>query len=162
MPIRPTSPDLTEAQRLVLADIAANGCYLAAVPELAGRPGYAYTAGLQHTYGHPELIVFGLGEEVAGDLLEALVEAIAGGARFAAGQRCDGFLRGYPIGFRAVHPSRFERFLPAAVWAFPDGDRTALQVVWPDQQGRMPWDAGVREVFRACQPLLGEEARPAG
>jgi hypothetical protein len=161
MPLRAISPDLTDAQRLVLADIAEHGCYLGAASETAEQPAFAYTAGLLHTHDHPELVVVGLEEDLAGELLEALIDAIAAGRRFAAGQRCDGFLRGYPVALCAVHRDCCAQFLPAAVWAWQGSDVTALQVVWPDRQGRMPWDADVREGFRACQPLLdGESGRP--
>ena len=39
--------------------------------------------------------------------------------------------------------------------AYDGEDFACVQLVWPDKQGRWPWDAAVREGFVAMQPVLG-------
>ena len=55
--------------------------------------------------------------------------------------------------FRALPKAHFRAHLGAAIWAHEGEDFEAVQLVWPDKQGRWPWD-DAREGFRALQPVL--------
>jgi hypothetical protein len=143
----------TPEQKQILADIVALGAHIAHVPEGDEWPEHSYTAGLTTTFGHPELILFGLEAEAAEALLDALIDEIDEGKRFAAGSEHEGLLRHYPVRMHAVPAELVERVLPRAHWA-SGGVATALQVVWPDKQGRWPWQDDVREGFAELQPVL--------
>ncbi len=148
------TPALTAAERQILADIAENGVHIANVAEGEGRPEYSYTVGLWHTYRHAELLVVGLADEVAADLLNQAVDAIDAGRAFAAGERHEGLVNHYPVHFGAVAAVQAQQWLPVVAWAYERGDVACLQLVYPDKQGRWPWQADVREGFRAVQPVL--------
>lgn len=105
-------------------------------------PPFAYTVGLTR-FGHPELVVFGLAEGAAADLLNALgVRARAGltvvdGALFAPGAAG-------PRALRAVYLPYPEEVLFTAVGRY--GPRvTALQIVVADENGTFPGEPGFRD-----------------
>ena len=45
-------------------------------------------------------------------------------------------------------------FLQKACWAYEGEEFPVVQLVWPDKQGRWPWEDGVRAGFRDAQPVL--------
>lgn len=141
-------------ERQILADIAATGAHLAHVPEAAAAPGWSYTVGLWHTFAHPEVLVIGLDDESAADLLDTVADAIEQGRRFAAGEQHDGIVHGYPVRFLRVSSAQARSWCPRQGWAHGGDEVPCLQIVYPDQQGRWPWQGDVREGFRRIQPVL--------
>lgn len=120
--------------------IAEHGWAVIRVPEDEEGPGFAYSIGLTERFGHPEIAISGL----PGDLLHRLVNdaaaLIAGGERWAAGTRTDALLEGYACTVRAVVPPNVHTFLGAAVRYYGDEAFGAVQVFWPDRDGRYPWE----------------------
>jgi hypothetical protein len=150
----------TPEQKQILADIVALGAHIAHVPASDDWPEYSYTAGLTTTFGHPELILFGLEPESAEALLDALIDEIDEGRRFLVGSEHEGLLRNYPLRIHGVPSAMMETILPRALWA-SGGVATAVQLVWPDKQGRWPWQDDVREGFAELQPVLDRLAPDA-
>lgn len=149
-------PGNAERRALVDRDIAEFGCHIAALTDDDGEPMCAFTIGLSQSYGHPEVVVFGLDLDTAEDLLDQVQEQIEAGVRFEAGGRYDQLLRNYVCTFRPVAGRHLPMFGAAA--AFLDrGDVPLLQLFWPDKQGRFPWQPGVRDGHRAAQPVLERE-----
>ena len=128
-------------------------------PEHAAE--YAYSVGLQKSFGHPELVVVGLDDETMQELINDIGDAIESGKTFRDGDVSSDFLEGYDVTFRAVpaslHATRFawaERYYGASGYSL-------LQVVYPDRNRHWPWDAGVAADFKAGQPVLSDEAPKA-
>lgn len=153
--MRARSAALEPADLKLLDDVEQFGVHIVHVPEDGDGPGFSFTVGLWHSFEQPEVVVFGLGEDIAHELLNAIADEAADGTRFLAGSRHDDVLVGYPVRFVAVPEGRYDEFLGAAVWAYEHADFPAVQLVWPDKQGRWPWEPGVREGFAAAQPVLG-------
>src|SRR5262245_59381089 len=156
------TPDdgMTEAQRARLADIASNGVHIAHEAERGERPPYAYTVGMRHSFGEPEVLVIGLPRGVAQDLLDNVADEANGGRMFAAGEQLDGLVQGYPVRLLAVSDAQQVQWLPLVGWAYERGDVPCLQLVYPDKQGRWPWQPDVRDGFRRIQPVLERAAEP--
>ncbi len=134
-------------------DVQEHGCHIAIVPGSSpGTTFCAFTVGLWRN-GHPEVVVFGLEQAAAEEILDLVQEEVDDGQRFAAGERRDGLLHQYPVTFGAVTPDKVAVFEPA-VRFHGNADFPMLQLFWPDRQGRFPWDAGVQELCRRSQPLL--------
>ena len=113
-------------------------------------PPYAYTVGLQHTYGHPEIVLVGRWQHAHG-ILGAAVELVAEGARLAPGDESDEVLEGYPVRFGAVSAEQRLELLTYAEWLYGGREFAAVQLVLPDRAGRMPDDPGYDGY---AQPLL--------
>ncbi len=86
--MRAPTPELTPEQHEVLADIAEQGVHVVHVPgDGPGGPSYSYTVGLWDSFEQPEIVVFGMPEDVAQVLLDALGVDASEGRRFPAGDR---------------------------------------------------------------------------
>ena len=153
--MRARTDDLSPPDRKLLDDVDEYGVHIVHVPEDDEGPGFSFTVGLWHNFEQPEVIVFGLPEPVAHELLNALADAADEGQKFLADQRHESLLVGYPVRFVAVPKAQFDEFLGSAVWAYGGDDFGCVQLVWPDKQGRWPWEPGVREGFAESQPVLG-------
>ena len=132
------------------------------------KPPFAYTIGLHHT--NPalcDLLMLGLD----GERLRSFVSAIArhglGGSRYEAGQTYADFTaNGLPFFFAPVGAEHYDDYLGWAINYYARQSFPVLQVVWPDEASRFPWQPGFDERFRAKPPLLFERsqyaARPPG
>lgn len=156
--MRQLTDDLSPPERKALTDIDETGLHIVHVPGDDDGPGFSYTIGLWHNFEQPEVIVFGLPEEVAHDLLNALADEASEDKKFRDGERHEGLLIHYPVRFVAVPEDVHAQFLGLAQWAYQGEGFPCVQLVWPDKQGRWPWEAGVREGFADSQPVLGRKS----
>jgi hypothetical protein len=114
----------------------------------AARP-FSYTVGLT-AVGHPEIVVQGLPAPVAQDFLNAVAEKVRAGGSYRHGQTTGEFTdENGPVVF--LQAQRTE-LLTAVEQIY--GGVDALQLVWPDSTGRLPWQPGYRNA-PDIQPLLG-------
>jgi len=143
-----------EIEARVAADIARHGWHVVLVPPENDTPGWAHTIGLQESFGHPELVVFGMDLAVLGPLLNRLGEAVRSGERFLAGSERHGILEGLPVAFRPVAPKWIPTFLGNAAWHTRSQRLPVLQAFWPDAAGHFPWAPDCDPAWRGDQPLL--------
>ena len=146
----------SEAHDKLIADVQQHGCHILNV---AGddRADFSYSVGLYLTFAHPEILVIGLAGEKAMQLINLARDLIAGGARFADGQVSTDLVRGCPVTFVAVEPEHYADRVGFASWFYeslPPRGFPLLQLVWPDREGRFPWDAAFDQALRAQQPVL--------
>lgn len=118
-------------------------------------PPYAYTVGLTETYECPELLIFGVGQEIANVVFHAVVDRIKSGARFSDGDVLVEVLN-LPCSIKAV-PS--EAALPYALNVATRYEHSAQlptfqQIVYPDQAGTFPWEPRYDEGMRRVQTEL--------
>jgi hypothetical protein len=140
----------------VKADVEEFGWHVIKAEEDASGPGFAFTIGLTHNFGRPELIVFGLPPDVmhqilnlAGDNIRACTE------KFESGMKTTELLEGYAWAFIEFPKSSYHDFLGYAIWFYKGEEFDVLQCVWPDKAGRFPWEAGVLDEFKKNQPVPG-------
>ncbi len=112
-------------------------------------PSFAYTVGL-FGFDHPEVVVFGLAPQSAQNLLNLLGERVKSGCPMRDG---DEVSVGEPPGsvtlFGLAHPESL-LFAANSFYQRPPHDSVpALQAVYPDDDGRYPWEPGY-----ALQPHL--------
>lgn len=142
---------LAATDRRLATTVALDGRHIVAIP--SGRaPALAYTVGLWRSAGHPEIAVAGLEPPVAAQLLHLLAAEVAGGGRFASGDRLTGFLAGGALVFRAIEPQTATARLRLAARFHDQGGFAALQALWPDLAGCFPGEPD-------CDPRLDEQQR---
>lgn len=117
------------------------------------RAPYSYTVGLTDQ-GRPELLITGLSQKRAADVLSSAAADVLDGAALAPGKRVrvnDGpLVEVVQVAAPGVH-------LEVAAALF--GRRLeALQLVYADRRGYWPWDRRFRD-GRGGQPVLGVRAK---
>ncbi len=147
-------PDATEYEHHLAGQrIQDRGWALGAVMAGGGTPGWLYTVGLYQTFGHPELIVFGL-PMAAGSMFEVVVDRIAEGHELPVDEPTDAFFVGSTAVLRPVNLHWYRPFVPLTTWFYGSSQPPMLQILWRDTQGRLPWEKGCERWTTRRQPLL--------
>ena len=145
-----------ERDRKLLSDVKEIGWQVKGI--LAGKhtPPYAFSIGLYYTFGHPEILVMGLPHTVAHQLINVAAGHIARGRVFRARERTDELAVGLPCSFVPILIKHYQHYLGFGLWFYQNLKQPfpALQLVWPDKQGRLPWESGYDETFYRAQRLL--------
>jgi len=130
---------------LLDAAIAEHGWALHSVDGEPGIPGYLYTVGLCRYDHHPELVVTGLRARPAAHLLNTLGDQIHAGTRLTSGRQCTDFPSWPRLALLDVDPDASDELLHFANRRYQTPDSPpidALQVIWSDPAGHLPWEPG--------------------
>lgn len=114
-------------------------------------PAFAYTIGLGHRFGHPELLVSGLDHRVMHRALNAVARRISNGLRLTPGDVLEDVLAGVPVAVEQVsHEGRSE----TVIWSgwFHRQEPEAVALVWPGRSGIFAWQPGGHEDLDELQP----------
>ena len=119
------------------------------------EPAFAYTVGLHRSFGHPELIIFGLGLEDMHSVLNLLGDLIKDGRVLHAGERVADVLVGRDLLLREVTSDTcFRSHVGYAMWFYGGRPFKLLQALWPDRHGMFPGEGAAEPGICALQPLL--------
>jgi Domain of unknown function (DUF4262) len=136
-------------------NIRRHGRHVTMVPGDDIGPGFAYTIGLAHTHGAPELAMFGLSDVYAmGHMLNALGDRAAAGAVPEAGQKHEDVAGDRPVLLREVDPRWYRTFFGQAIRFYRRPPLPFLQVTWPDTAGCFHWEEVAGDHHRESQPRL--------
>lgn len=113
----------------------------------------SYTVGLSKTYGHPEVVVLGLPPELSHNLLIMAVDEIKAGGRLDGA--CDRIIKGGEVVFTPVSKAHVLEEMPIACMFLKDMDFEVVQLVWPDANGKFPWNPDVDAGTAKVQGRLG-------
>ena len=118
-------------------------------------PPYAYTVGLTETYGCPELLIFGVGQQTANAVFHAVVDKIKAGARFSDGDLLLEVLT-VPCSIKAVSAEAALPFALNVASRYEDTEQvpTFQQIVYPDKADLFPWDPGYDKGMKRIQTEL--------
>lgn len=114
-------------------------------------PAFAYTVGLAHRAGHPELLMSGLDPTVMHRALNDVARRILQGRRLAPGDALEDVLVGVPLAVEQVAPEALADTVTWSRW-FHRRDVEALALVWPTTDGVFPWQPGAPAVLDGRQP----------
>ncbi|MGW2397286.1 DUF4262 domain-containing protein [Kitasatospora sp. NPDC001664] len=156
--------EVGQVERAIIGNVQEHGWHVVMVPEDEIGPGFAYTIGLAHTYGTPELAMFGLDVHLMHRMLNTLGERAVLGTALADGQEHHSIARGLPVRLRRADPRWYRTFLGQAIRFYRRPPLPVLQVAWPDASGRFHWEEGVEPGHRDSQPQLwrSPDGHPAG
>jgi hypothetical protein len=125
------------------------------------RGAYAYTIGFTTTFGRPEVAIFGLQAVAARGLLGMIADQHAGGVELPVGAVFVGLLENdLPCALLPIDLDEHGDLFPdaAALLGRTGEPWELLQFVWPDRNGRLPWDAEYDQRLRVAQPIVGSTA----
>ena len=151
----PTPTD--DQERKLLADVEEYGWHVVAVAADDEGPGFAYSVGFFHTFGHPEVIVFGLDTDIMIDIINGIGDQIEAGEALNDLDESGDVLEGYNIFFRTVEHRHYPEYYGCALWFYQGATFPALQCIWPDAEHHYPWHPECEPGLAAQQPLLAAE-----
>jgi hypothetical protein len=123
------------------------------------QPAYSYSVGLSKAFDHPEVIAFGLSQAVLQQIINTIGQRVRAGHRFSDKETSEDVLTGYACAFRKVAPAALSNYMPAVV-EYYGHEVPALHCIWPDREGRYPWQRGTSPEFRVLQPMLSDGPEP--
>ncbi len=149
---------MSKPQDRIAEDIGADGFHVLKVFDPEGtEPSFAYTLGLEETFEHPEIAIFGLNDDLdfMFHVLSGLGARVKKGERFEHGAKKTGILPGYSCAFARMPKASFESHFGQALQR-RGGARgfKALQCIWPDPKKHFPWEPKVMPPVLARQPVF--------
>lgn len=114
-------------------------------------PAFAYTVGLAHRAGHPELLMSGLDPAVMHRALNDVAHRVLRGRRLAPGDALEDVLVGVPLAVEQVAPDALADTVTWSRW-FHRRDVGALALVWPTTDGVFAWQPGAPGILDERQP----------
>ena len=119
-------------------------------------PAYTYTIGVPAAVGYPEIAVFGLTPVASTGLLELVVGACRGGTEIPVGIELVGLLdNDLRCLFAPIDLEQWSgHFATATAW-YRGEPFDLVQMLYPDRNGFMPYEAGFDQRMRYAQPVIG-------
>jgi hypothetical protein len=136
------------------ADIKKYDLSLMFISEEEEDPCFTYSIGLYHSFKHPEVVVFGLDHELAGEIINDLARRIKAGERYEVGKEYAGLLEGYNCIFREAPKDCYHEYFGYATAFYKGVDFPVLQLIWPDKENKWPWEIDFNHRWIWSQPLL--------
>jgi len=151
----PRSTHSNEYERKLLSNISKHGWQCTSVGAAENTPSFSYTVGLFHSFGYPELLIFGLPSKTAHGVLSIAASTAAGGKPLDLDQPTDRLLQGYSAVFVPVPPAEYHNYVLSDLWYYEGNAFPLYQIVWPFEDGTFPWHPSVTPELRESQPVLG-------
>lgn len=144
-------------EQRVIDDVRQFGWHIIGIEADEEGPGFAYSIGMFHTLGHPEILIFGLPVDSMMSIVNHIGEEVRQGASFQDGQESDKILDGFSCVFREVPQEFYREYLGYARWFYQSAHFPVLQCVWPDKSSRFPWHDDFNSQLFERQPVLAEK-----
>jgi len=112
---------------------------------------FAYTIGLEESFDHPEIVIFGLEKDSAHAILTDIVTDIKSGISMEPNKRLGDVVGGdYDVMFKPIKSDSFEEYLGTAVEFYGKPFRAHV-MFWPDKANVLPTEEG-------CELTIQNEA----
>ena len=119
-------------------------------------PGYAYSIGLPGAVDFPEVVVFGLTPVAAKGLVTLVADARRGGTEIPLGVELVGLLDNeLRCMFAPVDLDRWGPWFATAQSWYRGASFDLVQLLYPDRNGFMPYEAGYEQRMTLAQPVIG-------
>ena len=144
-----------EHEKKIVANVREHGWFCTSVMAETEFLGFTYSTGFWVSRGRPELLVFSLPQETAHAVLWDFYRAKNEPA-LPVGEPLFGFVETHPLMLMPVAKKHYCEYPLSARWFYGGEDFPLLQLVWPDRQGRFPWEANADPKFADDQPDLSD------
>jgi Domain of unknown function (DUF4262) len=147
---------LDEHETNFVAKIREHGWCQTSVHEDEEGPGFGYTTGFWLKFNFPELITFSLRRDIAHDKFWKMYRDLAEGKNFSIGVPVQDIFKDIPAVLLPVPEWRFSDYLGWSRWFYGGNRFKCMQLVWPDANGKFPWQVGFLSELNGRQPDLTE------
>lgn len=119
-------------------------------------PAYTYTIGVPAAVGYPEIAVFGLTPVASSGILDLVVDACRGGTEIPLGIELVGLLdNDLRCLFAPIDLEQWATSFATAMAWYRGESFEIVQMLYPDRNGFMPYEAGFDQRLRFAQPVIG-------
>lgn len=120
-------------------------------------PAYAYSIGMPDAVGFADVAVFGLTPVAANGLVTLVADACRGGTEIPVGVEVVGLLDNeLRACFAPIDLERWGAMFETGVAWYRGEPAPMVQLLYPDRNGFMPYEAGFDQRMRFAQPVIGE------
>ena len=121
-------------------------------------PSFAYSIGLWETFKHPEIICFGLPNDLGHAIINDVAEIIRKGDAIKSGKIYKEIFKSSRATFLKVDTRNIDEYFRVALSYYEESKFDALQLIWTDRNDKFPWEDEFEEEFLYKQPLLDRNA----
>ena len=147
----------TLAEKRIIEDVEKFGWHVGLFEPTENEPSFAYTIGLWKTYGHPEIISYGMTTKTLHEILNNAGEKVKEGNTLTIDQEDMDIFETVPAQFITVDKNRISDYFGYCMWFNDYKDFPALQLVWTDRHGQFPWHPEFEKEFYNRQRILNSE-----
>jgi hypothetical protein len=120
------------------------------------QAGYSYTLNFPAHVQFPDVVVFGLTPVAARGLIGLVRDMLAGGTEIPVGAELVGLLDNeLRCCFAPVELSEWSPLFDTAQAWYAGEQYDVVQLVYPDRNGFLPYEAGFDQRMRFAQPVIG-------
>jgi Domain of unknown function (DUF4262) len=120
------------------------------------QAGYSYTVNFPDHVGFADVVVFGLTPVAARGLIGLVGETLAAGTEIPVGAEVVGLLDNeLRCCFAQVDLAEWVGLFATAQAWYRSEDFEVVQLVYPDRNGFLPYEAGFDQRLRFAQPVIG-------
>ena len=117
-------------------------------------PSFSYSIGLWKNYKHPEIICFGLSQDLGHAIINDVAEFIKNGESIQTSKSYLEIFKNGKATFLKVETNNIEGYFKVAISYYGNEKFPAIQLIWTDRNDKFPWEEGFEEEFIYKQPLL--------
>lgn len=141
-----------DRERQALSDVTEFGLHVVHVSAAGSLgPCFTYSVGLFKSYGHAEIIIIGLRQELAHAVLNNLAFDIKDGKIFKPNEFYPDILEGFLCYFGDVSQGHYREYVGWNLWFYEGFEFPLVQCVYPTTKGKFPWDKDFpAELYSDC------------
>ena len=121
----------------------------------ADLPPFSYSIGLFKSYGHPEIIIIGLKQELAHVLINNMAYDIKEGKVFVPFEYTADVLDNFNCYLIEAEKLNYDEYVGGAQQYYEGDGFPLLQCIYPTVSGIFPWEKEWPEDIKNLQPILG-------
>jgi len=129
--------------------------------QVRGMEPFSYTIGLEKTYGHPEVVIFGLPAQSAHGIISAVAAAVKEGESMPLHDPVEDIIGGdLKVIFKPLEHALYADYLSVAIKTYGTTDFRTLIMLWPDKEGKYPFDTGysIKAQLNAAKAISASES----
>lgn len=139
-----------------LTNIREHGWFNTHVHQDEEGVGFSFSTGFFLDLNMPEIIVFDMDQNAAHQCLWNVHRLFNSASKPVQTQRCSKILAKHDVVFLPVDKNQYSDYLGWSRWFYKGDNFECWQMVWPDPNGKFPWEEGFDESFAASQPDITE------